>query len=74
MKISYQGTDSPAGLKHEVKMVNQCQKGLFALGGQAQIVFNLDPSMLGGVIFHQLDSFPLGQVMVQNMYPGVLEP
>ena len=55
-------------------MVNQSLKGLFALRGQAQIIFHFKLSMLKGIIFHQLDSFPLGQVTFQNMNPDDLEP
>ena len=73
-KIHYQGTESLTGLKCEAQMINQSLKGLFTLGGQAQIIFNLKLSMLRCIIFHQLGSFLLGQVTFQNMYPGVFEP
>ena len=35
-------------------------KDCFTFGGQAQIILNLEPCMLGGIILNQLDGFPLG--------------
>ena len=74
IKIPYQRIDSLTRLEHEAQMINQSLKGLFALGGQAQILFNLKPSVLRGVVFHFLYSFPMGQVTFKKMYPDVLEP
>ena len=47
---------------------------LFFFGGQAQIIFNLTPGLLGGVIFHQQDGFPLGQAMFYGINPDILQP
>ena len=45
-----------------------------ALTYQAPVMFNLKLSRLEGVILHQLNNFPLAQVIFQNMYLDVLEP
>ena len=55
-------------------MIYQSLEGLFTIGGQAQIIFNLQPCMLRGIIFYQLDGFQLGQVTFQYVDPDVFQP
>ena len=55
-------------------MINQSLKRLLFPGGQAQIVLYLTPSLLGGIIFYQLDCFPLGQAMFYCINPDILQP
>ena len=74
VKISYHGTDSLTGLKFEAEMIYQSLKGLVSFGGQAQIIFHLKPCMLRGIVFYQLDDFPLGQVTFYNVNPDILDP
>ena len=54
-------------------MIHQSLKGLFVLGGQAEKIFNLKTCMFRGIIFYQLDGFPLGQVIFQYIDPDVFQ-
>ena len=74
VKISNQGADSPTRLKGKAQMINQFLKRLLFLGGQAQIVLYLTPSLSGGIIFNQLDCFLLGQVTFYCINPDILQP
>ena len=77
-ETGYENPLSGNGQSHKIEM--QGSDGvsvtgrLFTLGGQAQIIFYLEPSKLGGIILYQLDSFPLGQVTFCKIYPDVLQP
>ena len=74
IKVSNQGADSLTRLKSEAQMVDQSLKWLLLLGGQAQIIFYLTSCLLWGIIFHQLDCFPLGQATLNSVNPDVLQP
>ena len=74
VKISNQGADSLTRLKGKAQMINQSLKRLLFFGGQAQIVLYLTPSLFRGIIFHQLDCFPLGQATFYCINPDVLQP
>ena len=52
-------------------MIYQTLKGLFTFEGQAQLIFYLKLWMHGGIVFYQLDGFPLGQVTFQYVEPDV---
>ena len=55
-------------------MIYQSLKRLLFLRGQAQIILHLTPSLLGGVIFYQLDCFLLGQVTFYSVHLDILQP
>ena len=74
VKISNQGADSLTRLKGEAQMINQSLKRLLLLGGQAQIILYLTPSSFRGIIFYQLDCFPLGQATFYCVNPDILQP
>ena len=74
IKISYQAADHLTQLESKTQMVYQSLKRLFFFGGQAQIILHLTPGLLGGIIFHQLDGFPLGKVMFHSVNLDIFQP
>ena len=72
VKITYWEADILTGLKSKTQRVYQFLKGLFTFGGQAQVVLHLKPHMLRGVVFHQLNCFTLGKLVLKYIHPYVL--
>ena len=68
VEIPYQGTYCLTRLKGKTKMEYQSLKGLFAFGGQAQVIFNLKWHMLWGVILNQLNCFTLGRLVLWYLH------